>query len=165
MPHIRLSSWKMSSRYKGESWRISSLVSYLLLLWSGPSVGEGWDSGCAVETLCHLWRWEGGTVRYNQQGDVWKQRRAQFEDGWKGGLAFFLLTQIINPARLAAEFRGKQDRKQSFICHNPFGKFSTSCLLGAYLLWHSFNDRSWDIDLSTITLSKCRTRPYSQVSA
>lgn len=138
MPHTRPSeSWKISCRYKGDLWRISSLVSYLLLLWSGPSVGEGWDSASREETLCHLWRWEGGTVRYNQQGDRGGSRDGHNlrMDGER--LASLLLAQIINPALLAAEFRVKQEGNHLSV-RTPLGNLLTDWTL-CCMFWHSFS--------------------------
>jgi len=37
-------------------------------------------------------------------------------------LASLLLTQIINPALLASEFRVKKEETQSFICQNALGE-------------------------------------------
>lgn len=53
------------------------------------------------------------------------------------GLAPLMLTQIINPALLAAEFRAKQDGQQSFFHHSPFWEQMTHWVKSQRVFRHS----------------------------
>lgn len=80
-------------------------------------------------------------------------RAARFEDGW-GGLAFLLLTQIINPALLATGFKAKQ--VQQFILQNTYWEILNKLQKSpcSSIVWHiSEAICSVDQHFSMITLT------------